>query len=70
MDWRWIDYAMERGVLMSIDPDAHSIDGYKDTYYGVMTAQKGGLTKEFNLSSYSLAELEQYIAERKRKAGI
>jgi DNA polymerase (family 10) len=70
MDWRWIDYAMERGVLMSIDPDAHSIDGYKDTYYGVMTAQKGGLTKEFNLSSYSLAELEQYIAERKRKVGI
>jgi len=70
MDWRWIEYAMERGVLLSIDPDAHSIEGYKDTYYGVMTAQKGGLTKELNLSSYSLAELEQYITRRKQKAGI
>jgi len=70
MDWRWIEYAMERGVMLSVDPDAHSVEGYKDTYYGVMTAQKGGLTKEFNLSSCSLAELDQYIAGRKQKAGI
>jgi len=65
MDWRWIEYAMERGVLLSIDPDAHSIEGYKDTYYGVMVAQKGGLTAASNLSSFSLKELEEYL-EKKR----
>jgi DNA polymerase (family X) len=68
MDWRWVDYAMERGVLLSINPDAHSIDGYKDTYYGVMVAQKGGLTAARNLSSFSLVELEAFL-EKKRKTG-
>ena len=51
MDWRWIGYALEKGVLISIDPDAHSIDGYNDMRYGVLAAQKGGLTQERNLSS-------------------
>jgi DNA polymerase (family 10) len=27
IDWRWIDYALEKNVLISIDPDAHSING-------------------------------------------
>jgi len=69
MDWRWIDYAIEKGVLISIDPDAHSIDGY-DCRYGVLAAQKGGLTKQFNLSSYSLQQFEEYILNRKKLKGI
>jgi DNA polymerase (family 10) len=66
MDWRWIEYAMERGVLLSVDPDAHSIEGYHDTYYGVMVAQKGGLTAASNLSSYSLAQLEAFLQQKKK----
>jgi DNA polymerase (family 10) len=69
MDWRWIDYAIEKGVLISIDPDAHSIDGY-DCRYGVLAAQKGGLTKQQNLSSYSLQQFEEYLANRKKARGI
>jgi DNA polymerase (family 10) len=65
MDWRWIDKATEAGVLISIDPDAHSIDGFDDTRYGVLAAQKGGLTKEQNLSSFSLAEFERFLAGRR-----
>lgn len=65
IDWRWIDYAMEKNVLLSVDPDAHTIDGYADCRYGVLAAQKGGLTKEKNLSSFSLAELEGYLSKRK-----
>lgn len=61
LDWQWIDYAIKAGALLSIDPDAHSIDGYYDVYYGVMAAQKGGLTKEKNLSCFSLAELKVYF---------
>ncbi len=67
MDWRWISYAMEKGVLLSVDPDAHTVDGYKDTYYGVMSAQKGGLTVDHNLSSFSLAQFEEFISKQKRK---
>ena len=67
MDWRWIDYALEKNVLISIDPDAHSIEGFADTKYGVMAAQKAGLTKDKNLSSYSLAEFEKFVEEQKGK---
>ncbi len=65
LDWRWIVYAVECGVLLSINPDAHAVEGYHDTYYGVMVAQKGGLTKEQNLSSFTLKEFEKFIAARK-----
>src|SRR5436190_15840289 len=58
MDWRWIPYALEKGVLISIDPDAHYISGFDDIRFGVLAAQKGGLTKEKNLSSFGLKEFE------------
>jgi DNA polymerase (family 10) len=45
----------------SIDPDAHSIDGFDDVKYGVLTAQKGGIAKEQNLSSFSLQQFEDYL---------
>jgi len=67
LDWRWVSYALERGVLLSVNPDAHSIEGYKDTFYGVMTGQKGGLTAARNLSSYTRTQLEAFIAEQHRK---
>ena len=67
LDWRWIEYAIEKGVLLSIDPDAHSIKGYKDTYYGVMAAQKGGLTAAGNLSSYTLAQFEEFLIKYRAK---
>lgn len=69
MDWRWINYAIEKGVLISIDPDAHSVEGY-DCHYGVLAAQKGGLSKQQNLSSYTLQEFEKYIEKRKLIKGI
>ncbi len=62
MDWKWIDYAMEKGVLLSIDPDAHALDGFDDVKYGVLAAQKGGLTKENNLSSYTLKAFDLFLA--------
>jgi len=69
MDWRWMEYAIERGVLLSIDPDAHATAGYHDVYYGVMVAQKAGVTAKNNLSSYTLAEFEVFLeAYRKKKA--
>jgi DNA polymerase (family 10) len=67
LDWRWIEYAIEKVAILSINPDAHSIEGYKDTYYGVMAAQKGGLTKAGNLSSYSLAQIEAFLEKSRQK---
>jgi DNA polymerase (family 10) len=70
IDWQWIQYASEKGVLISIDPDAHSLDGYNDIKYGVLAAQKGGLTKQQNLSSFSLKEFEAFLDKRRKKKGI
>ena len=67
IDWRWIEFAMEKGVLLSVNPDAHSIDGYKDTYYGVMVAQKGGLQARNNLSSFSLVQFEEFLSSQRKK---
>lgn len=65
LDWTWIEYALSQGALLSVNPDAHSIEGMDLVRYGVLSAQKGGLTKEKNLSSFSLAEMEAFIAQRK-----
>jgi DNA polymerase (family X) len=65
MDWRFIRKAVSQGVLISIDPDAHAIEGYDDNRYGVLAAQKGGLSKEQNLSSFSLSDFEAFIAKKK-----
>ncbi|HVK96967.1 MAG TPA: helix-hairpin-helix domain-containing protein [Flavisolibacter sp.] len=70
MDWRFIDYALKKNVLLSIDPDAHTFDEFPYIKYGVLVAQKGGLTKENNLSSYSLQEFESYLARIKELKGI
>ena len=64
--WQWIDYAIEKGVLLSIDPDAHALGGFDDIQYGVLAAQKGGLTKENNLSSFSLTQFEDWLQGNKK----
>lgn len=66
LDWTWVSRAQEMGALLSINPDAHHIDGYKDTRYGILAAQKGGLKKQNNLSSFGLQQFEQYIAAKKK----
>jgi DNA polymerase (family 10) len=43
LDWRHLARAKELGVLISINPDAHSVRGLEDTRYGVAMARKGAL---------------------------
>lgn len=65
LDWRWISYALQKNVMISIDPDAHSINGYHDIHYGVLAAQKGGVTASDNLSSYSLEQMKNFVASKR-----
>ena len=41
IDWRYLRYAKEKGVVISINPDAHAITGLGDVFYGVNIARKG-----------------------------
>jgi DNA polymerase (family 10) len=41
IDWRYLKYAREKGVMISINPDAHAVAGLGDVFYGVNIARKG-----------------------------
>lgn len=70
IDWRHIDYALQKNVLISIDPDAHTIEGFDDIRYGVLAAQKAMVTKEHNLSSFGLKAFEMYLEKVRGLKGI
>ena len=65
LDWRWVHYALEQGVQLSINPDAHHTDGYADMRYGVLAGRKGMLTKEMTFNAKSVDEAAAYFAARK-----
>lgn len=67
MDWRWIKYATDKGVMISINPDAHAKEGYHDTYYGVCAARKGYLQPNQTFNCLSLTEIEEYLVKRKQR---
>ncbi len=67
MDWRYIEEAVSKDVLISIDPDAHEIDGFDDCKYGILVAQKAGLKASQNLSSFDLSEMMEFIAYQHEK---
>ena len=65
VDWRFVRAARERGVPVSINPDAHSVDGLDATRWGVASAQKGGLTADGSLTARSADELAGWLAARR-----
>lgn len=68
LDWRWVRYALDQGVMLSINPDAHHTNGYEDMRYGVLMGRKGHLTKQMTLNAMTVDEIAAYF--EKRKAGI
>ncbi len=65
LDWRHIDYALNKGVKLSINPDAHHTKGYHDMHFGVCVARKGGLIKDMCFNSMNLSEIDTYFKKRK-----
>jgi DNA polymerase (family 10) len=45
LDWRWWRLAKEKGVRCAINPDAHSVAGLQNLFFGIGAARKGWLTK-------------------------
>ena len=67
LDWRWINYCIQKQVFISINPDAHQTKGLTDVQFGIHMARKGGLTKGECLNALSLSEMESYFLNRKPK---
>lgn len=65
LDWRWLKRAKELGVLISLNPDAHSLEGLDDLTYGVIAARKGWLASEDVLNTYPAAEVARLLKRRR-----
>ncbi len=65
MDWRHWRKAADRGLLTSINPDAHRTEQLAFYKIGVGIARKGWLTKEHVLTTMRLAEMKKWLAARK-----
>ena len=65
MDWRLWRRAAERGLMCSINPDAHSTDGLGYFDAGVNIARKGWLEKEQVLNSRDCAGVLRWFSQRK-----
>jgi len=66
MDWRYWRKAAERGLLCSINPDAHDTAGLDYVRAGVNAARKGWLTSENVLNTRVLSEVQSWLDAKKR----
>jgi len=57
LDWRVCKLAKEKGVLLSINPDAHHSGSLSDTDFGVGIAQKGWLSPQDIFNTLSLPKI-------------
>lgn len=65
MDWRHWRSAAERGLVCSINPDAHSTAQLQFFRAGVAAARKGWLTKEHVLTARPLAAVKKFLRARR-----
>jgi DNA polymerase (family 10) len=65
LDWRHWRKAAERGLLCSINPDAHDTAGLAHLRAGINSARKGWLTRENVLNTRTLAEVKAWLLARK-----
>jgi DNA polymerase (family X) len=66
LDWRWLRRAKDLGVLISLNPDAHNLEGLDDVAYGVIIARKGWLEPQDVLNSYSTKEVSRLLRRRRQ----
>ena len=62
MDWRWWHKARDKGVLCSINPDAHATDQLQFLAYGVRLARKGWLRREDIINCRPADEIKEWLA--------
>mgnify|MGYP003341669961 FL=1 len=65
MDWRLWRKAAEKGLLTSINPDAHETAGLEHVRAGINAARKGWLRKEQVLNTRPKAQVAKYFAAKR-----
>ncbi|MDA1027564.1 MAG: helix-hairpin-helix domain-containing protein [Bacteroidetes bacterium] len=70
LDWRWIETATALGVLVSINPDAHSVDQLDLMKWGALVARKGGLTASQCLNALTAPQFDAFLQAKRKASGI
>ena len=68
LDWRHIRRALDRGVVFSIHPDAHSTREMDYVISGTWVARKAGLSAKQIFNARPLDEVAEYLAARRKRA--
>jgi DNA polymerase (family 10) len=63
MDWSHIPYALSKGVMISVNPDAHSIGEIDNIRWGISAARKGGLTREMTWNAMNLSQFSKWLKQ-------
>jgi DNA polymerase (family 10) len=67
MDWSHVPYALEKGVMISLNPDAHSIGEIENIRWGVSAARKGGLTRDMTWNAMPLLQIHAWLKEKGKR---
>jgi DNA polymerase (family 10) len=70
LDWRHVRRAVDRGVVLSIHPDAHSIGEYNAVITGTWVARKGGLSPKHVFNTRTVDEVAEFFSSSRAKRGI
>ncbi len=65
IDFSWLEYCQDLGVMVSINPDAHSRTQVGYLKYGVLSGRKGLLKKDNCLNAMTLGNFEKWILENR-----
>lgn len=65
LDWRWWRLAKEKGVKCVINPDAHSVEGLQNLYFGIGAARKGWLTRKDIVNCLPLSKIIPVLAAKR-----
>jgi DNA polymerase (family 10) len=66
IDWRHLKYTKEKGVMISINPDAHATDGLTEIAYGIGIARKGWQEKKDVLNTRTVEDVAEILKKRRR----
>ncbi|MGH7570682.1 MAG: DNA polymerase/3'-5' exonuclease PolX [Gemmatimonadota bacterium] len=66
LDWRWHRAAVERGIRLSIDPDAHGPETIEYLDDGIGIARKGGLRREDVLNALPVEAFRAALRRNRR----
>nr|MCU0706609.1 PHP domain-containing protein [Fimbriiglobus sp.] len=66
LDWTWVKRAKDLGVMIVINPDAHSTGELELTRFGVDVARRGWLTAAEVFNTRSLKDVQAELKKRKK----